>query len=50
MEPDNRVDKFAVYVEKCQAVVGHLKKLVIWEVREDNFLLPQKWYLLQLLC
>ena len=26
MEPDNRVDKFAVCVEKDQAVVGHLKK------------------------
>ena len=26
MEPDNRVDKFAVYVEKYQAVVGRLKK------------------------
>ena len=26
LEPDNRVDKFAVCVEKDQAVVGHLKK------------------------
>ena len=26
MEPDNRVDKFSVCVEKDQAVVGHLKK------------------------
>ena len=26
MEPDNRVDMFAVCVEKDQAVVGHLKK------------------------
>ena len=26
MEPDNRVDKFAVCVEKNQTVVGHLKK------------------------
>ena len=26
MEPDNRVDKFAVCVEKDQTVVGHLKK------------------------
>ena len=26
MEPDNRVDKFAVCVEKDQTVVGHLEK------------------------
>ena len=26
MEPDNRVDMFAVCVEKYQTVVGHLKK------------------------
>ena len=26
MEPDNRVDKFAVCVQKDQTVVGHLKK------------------------
>ena len=27
MEPDNRVDKFAVCVQKDQTVVGHLKKV-----------------------
>ena len=26
MEPDNCVDKFSVFVEKDQTVVGHLKK------------------------
>ena len=26
MEPDNRVDRFAVYLRKDRTVVGHLKK------------------------
>ena len=27
MQPENRIDKFAVYVKKDQTVVGHFKKV-----------------------
>ena len=45
MEPDNRVDKLAVCVEKDQAVVGHLKKgdsekfakMIFYFLRSDTY-------------
>ena len=45
IEPDNRVDKFAVCVEKDQTVVGHLKnresgkfaKTIFYFLRRDSY-------------
>ena len=37
MEPDNRVDMFAVCVEKYQTVVGHLKKEDSWKFAKTIF-------------
>ena len=42
LEPDNRVDKFTVCVEKDHTVVGQLGERRPWKVRKDDFLIPQK--------